>query len=73
MKALRGVVISAKMTKSAVVRVDRRWMHPVYRKALKRSKTYLIDVGNTAVKEGDYVTIRGTRPKSRRKRWEIIK
>ena len=39
-KMLTGVVISAKMQKSATVRVDRMWRHPIYKKQMKRSKSF---------------------------------
>jgi small subunit ribosomal protein S17 len=72
MRTLTGVVTSTKMQKTAAVRVDRLWRHPLYQKAVKRSKTYLVhdDVG---VKEGDVVTIVETRPISKRKRWRVFR
>lgn len=70
MKSVTGVVISTKMQKTAVVRVDRQWRHPLYQKTVKRSKTYLVH-DETGVKEGDIVTMVETRPLSRRKHWRI--
>lgn len=71
MKTVIGIVISTKMTKTAAVRVDRYWRHPLYLKMMKRSKTYLVhnDVG---AKEGDSVTIVEVRPMSKKKRWAIV-
>lgn len=71
MKELTGVVISTKMAKTAVVRVDRSFRHPMYLKIVKRSKNYLVH-DEKGVGVGDKVTIKETRPLSRRKRWIII-
>lgn len=70
MKRLTGVVISNKMAKTAVVRVDRSFRHPMYLKIVRRSKNYLAHDEN-GVKVGDRVTIRESRPLSRRKRWIV--
>lgn len=70
MKILKGMVISTKMNKTAVVRVDRQWKHPLYQKAVKRSKKYLVH-NEGSVKEGDMVTIVETKPMSKMKRWRI--
>lgn len=71
MKSLTGTVISAKMEKTVVVRVDRRWRHPLYQKTVKRSKKYLVHHEGT-VKEGDEVTIIETRPMSKMKHWKVL-
>ncbi len=71
MKQLTGVVIGTKMAKTAVVRADRSFRHPMYLKIVKRSKNYLAH-DEKGVKAGEKVTIRETRPLSRRKRWIII-
>ncbi len=70
MKQLTGIVISTKMAKTAVVRVDRMFRHPVYQKITKRSKNYLAH-DEKGVKVGEKVVIRESRPISRRKRWTI--
>lgn len=72
MKTLTGKVISTKMKKTVAVLVDRQWMHPLYQKSLKRSKTYLAH-DEIGVKEGDVVTIVETRPISKQKHWRVIK
>ena len=71
MKILTGVVISAKMEKSATVRVDRMWRHPIYKKMIKRSKKFLVHA-EKQVKAGQIVKITEIKPMSRRKRWRII-
>ncbi len=71
-RQLRGIVISHKTDKTAVVRVTRSKMHPQYGKAYKVNKKYVAhDVGNSAA-VGATVTIEEMRPMSRTKRWRII-
>ena len=67
-----GTVLSDKMAKTRVVRVDRLVRHSKYRKVLKvRKKFYAHDEQNVS-KLGDKVRIRETRPMSRLKRWTVI-
>ena len=72
MKQLQGTVISDKMIQSAVVKVDRKYAHPLYRKIIKRSKKYLVD-NQIKAKKGDKVLIQGCRPLSKRKSFKIVK
>jgi small subunit ribosomal protein S17 len=67
----RGVVVSAAMDKTIVVKVDTIKAHRKYRKVVRRStKFHAHDEGNTA-KVGDLVRIVETRPLSRSKRWRL--
>lgn len=67
-----GEVISSKMNKTIVVRVQRRFAHPVFRKVVTAySKFYAHDEKNEA-KPGDQVRIVETRPISRTKRWRLV-
>jgi small subunit ribosomal protein S17 len=67
-----GEVISNKMTKTIVVRVQRRFPHPRFRKVVTAySKFYAHDEKNEA-NVGDRVRIRETRPLSRTKRWRLV-
>ncbi len=67
-----GYVVSDKMQKTIVVRVDRRVRHPKYEKVLTlASKFYAHDEKNEA-KMGDRVRIIETRPLSRQKRWRLV-
>ena len=67
-----GTVISDKMQKTRVIRVDRLVRHPLYKKVLRaRSKFYAHDEENKS-KVGDKVRIQEARPLSRLKRWEIV-
>jgi len=72
MKQLTGIVISTKMQKSAVVKVERRYAHPLYKKTIKRKKKYLVH-NELKVKEGNKVIIQECRPLSKRKRFKIVK
>lgn len=72
-REFRGTVVSSKMKDTCVVAVERYVKHPKYKKFLRRTKKFLAhDVGNTSV-EGAVVTIRETRPISRRKTFIVVK
>ena len=71
-RILRGVVVSDKMDKTVTVKVERRVMHPLYKKVIRRSKKYAAHDEANACKEGDRVSIRECRPLSKRKTWEVI-
>lgn len=71
-RVLMGVVVSDKMDKTIVVRVERRVMHPVYKKFIRRSKKYHAHDENNEFKVGDQVSIRECRPLSRTKTWEVV-
>jgi small subunit ribosomal protein S17 len=69
---MQGVVVSDKADQTIVVKVERRVMHPLYKKFIRRSKRYLAHDESNAVKVGDLVRIRECRPISKRKCWEIM-
>ncbi len=71
-KVRTGVVASNKMDKTAVVRVDRRVLHPLYGKYITRSKKYMVHDESNECSEGDRVRIMETRPRSARKRWAVV-
>ncbi len=71
-RVLQGTVVSDKMDKTIVVRVDRRVMHPLYGKTVKRSKKYMAHDPDNRFKIGDVVKIVECRPLSARKRWEVL-
>ena len=72
-KERTGVVISAAMDKTIVVRVESKKRHPLYGKVMRQiQKFYAHDEENTA-KAGDKVVIGETRPLSKLKRWRLIK
>ena len=67
-----GVVSSNKMQKTIVVTVDRRIMHPLYKKVTRKSKRFLVHDERGECQPGDMVRIEETRPLSRRKRWRVV-
>ena len=69
---LQGVVVSDKMDKSVVVKVERRVMHPVYKKYIKRSAKYTAHDENNLCKIGDVVQIIESRPLSKTKTWVVM-
>ena len=71
-RVLHGVVVSDKGDKTVIVRVERRVMHPVYKKFITRSKTYAAHDEANAYKPGDQVRIEESRPISKRKRWIVL-
>jgi small subunit ribosomal protein S17 len=71
-KERTGVVVSSKMAKTIVVKVDRRVPHPRYKKIVNVSKKFYAHDAEGTAKEGDRVLIRETRPLSRLKRWELV-
>jgi len=60
------------MDKTIVVLVERRIMHPLYKKFIRRSSKYAAHDEANACKMGDNVRIRECRPISKRKRWEVL-
>ena len=71
-RLMQGVVVSDKMDKSVVVRVERRTQHPLYKKFIRRSKRYIAHDETNAFKEGDVVQIQECRPISKCKNSEVI-
>jgi small subunit ribosomal protein S17 len=71
-RILQGVVVSDKCDKTLIVKVDRRVMHPVYKKYVTKSKKYAAHDEVNAFKEGQLVRIQECRPISKRKRWEVL-
>ncbi len=66
-----GVVVSDKMDKTVVVRIDRLIKHPVYNKYIKRSAKYKAPDSENSCKIGDRVLIVETRPLSKDKCWKV--
>jgi len=71
-RILQGVVVSDAQDKTVVVKVERRFMHPLYKKFIKRSKKYAAHDENNQAKIGDVVRIRECRPISKNKTWELV-
>jgi small subunit ribosomal protein S17 len=66
-----GVVISDKMDKTVVVKVDQMVKHPVYKKYIKRRVTFKAHDEENRCNIGDKVSVVETRPLSRDKRWRV--
>jgi small subunit ribosomal protein S17 len=71
-RILQGVVVSDACDKTIIVRVERRVMHPVYKKFITRSKKYAAHDETNAHKSGDVVRIEESRPISKRKSWVVL-
>jgi len=71
-RVLQGVVVGDKTNKTVTVLVERRVMHPLYKKFIKRSKRYHAHDEDNRFKVGDVVRIRETRPISKTKSWEVV-
>jgi len=71
-RILQGVVVSDAMDKTVVVRVERRVLHPVYKKFIRRSKKYSAHDETNSAKVGDVVRIIESRPISKTKSWVIV-
>lgn len=67
-----GEVISAKMAKTIVVRVERRFPHPQYRKVITAYAKFYAHDEKSEAKPGDRVRIQETRPLSKLKRWRLV-
>jgi len=68
-----GIVISNKMEKTIVIKIENRYPHPIYSKILVKTKKYLAHDEFEECKIGDQVLIKECRPLSKRKRWKLIK
>jgi small subunit ribosomal protein S17 len=71
-RVLSGRVTSDKMDKTVTVLVDRRVMHPLYKKFIRRSKKYAAHDEANLCKVGDTVRIEECPPISKRKTWLVI-
>ena len=71
-RILQGVVVSDKQEKTVVVKVERRFTHPLLKKTVRRSKNYHAHDEARSYKVGDVVSIEETRPISKLKRWVVL-
>lgn len=71
-RILQGQVVSDKADKTIVVRVERRFMHPLYKKTVKVSKRYSAHDPENSYKIGDQVRIVETKPISKSKKWQVV-
>ena len=71
-KKFQGMVVSDKMDKTIVVRIDRVKVHPKYKKRYTVSKRYKVHDEKNKFKEGDKASFVECRPLSKDKRWRVI-
>ena len=71
-RILQGTVVSDKNTQTVVVKVERRFIHPVLGKTVRRSKKYHAHDAKDEFKTGDVVRIQECRPLSKLKTWEVL-
>lgn len=71
-RVLHGVVVSDRNDKTVVVKVERRYSHPLLQKTVRQSKKYKAHDEDNRFKVGDAVSIQETAPISKDKRWIVI-
>ncbi|HEX4184530.1 MAG TPA: 30S ribosomal protein S17 [Stellaceae bacterium] len=71
-RVLQGIVVSDACDKTVTVRVERRVMHPVYKKFITHSKKYAAHDEHNRFHAGDAVQIEESRPISKRKHWVVL-
>lgn len=71
-RILQGEVVSDKTDKTVVVKVERRFTHPLYKKVVRRSKKYHAHDEANKYKNGDQVRIEECVPISKNKRWVVV-
>jgi small subunit ribosomal protein S17 len=72
-RTLQGVVVSDKQDKTVVVRVERRFTHPVMKKTVRRTKNYHAHDESNVYSVGDTVWIEEHKPISKLKRWAVVR
>ncbi|MEM8750205.1 MAG: 30S ribosomal protein S17 [Pseudomonadota bacterium] len=71
-RILQGTVVSDKSDKTVVVKVERRFTHPLFKKTVRRSKNYKAHDETNAKKVGDMVSIQESKPISKDKSWVVV-
>jgi len=71
-RQLEGTVVKTKMAKTIVVRVNRKKLHPKYKKFFNVNKRYKVHCENPEIKVGDRVVFEECRPISKDKKWRLI-
>ena len=71
-KVFEGIIVSLKMQNTAVVKVTRRFVHPLYKKVLKKSKKIKADTAGIPLNIGDKVRIGEVRPLSKEKNFKVV-
>ena len=71
-RVMEGTVVSNKMEKTAVVKVERTFLHPLFKKTVRKSKKYRAHDAENKFKTGDTVRIEECAPISKTKRWTVV-
>ncbi len=71
-RILQGLVVSDKQEKTVVVKVERRFTHPLLKKTVRRSKRYQAHDEGNSFKVGDQIYIQESAPISKSKRWVVV-
>jgi small subunit ribosomal protein S17 len=71
-RVLTGTVVNDKCDKTVAVRVSCSFLHPLYKKRLRRHKKYLVHDEDNSHKIGDVVDIIESRPLSKKKKWTVV-
>lgn len=72
-RAVPGTVVSDRMDKTVTVLVERRVLHPLYKKYIRRSTKLHVHDENNECRSGDRVLVRECRPLSKTKNWRLVK
>ena len=72
-KVITGTVVSNKMDKTLVVQVERKFIHPTFKKVVKRTKKFKCHDEENQCAIGDFISMREVRPMSKTKRGNLIK
>jgi len=72
-KVVTGKVVSNKADKTVIVAVERRVIHPKYKKTIRKTSRYMSHDEDNECGIGDFVMLMETRPLSKRKRWRLVK
>jgi len=68
-----GIIVSNKMDKTVVIKVESRYSHPIYSKTMIKTRKYLAHDEVNQCNIGDHVLVQECRPRSKRKRWLVTK
>ena len=72
-RVITGTVVSNKMDKTIVVSVERKFIHPTFKKVVKRTKKFRCHDEKNECSVGDFISMREVRPLSKTKRWNLEK
>ena len=71
-RILQGIVTSTKMQNTVTVEVERRFMHPIYKKFIRLTKKYHAHNEDNSIKDGDKVQIMECKPISKTVKWFVV-